>query len=172
MPEPLYRHPSRSEIIELAAGEGHDADKSSNVGSLRKFPRDAPSHKPEKSSPSALDKDVEKNKREGSISSEEEVEEVPEDDPNTVFWDGPNDPQNPMNWAALKKWGAVGLVSAITFLTPLASSMFAPGVPDVMNTFHSTDDMLAGFMVSVYVLGFAVGPLSELYTSGVFNSHL
>jgi MFS family permease len=67
--------------------------------------------------------------------------------------------------------GAVALVSAITFLTPLASSMFAPGVPKVMETFHSTDDMLAGFMVSVYVLGFAVGPMSGFCITPVFNPH-
>jgi hypothetical protein len=161
MPEPLYRHPSRSEIIELAAAEGHDADIPSNAGSLRQIPSNVPNHKPEASSPSALDKDVEKGEREGSVSTKEEIEEVVEDDPNIVFWDGPDDPQNPMNWPASKKWGTVTLVSAITFLTPLASSMFAPGVPEVMETFNSTDDMLAGFMVSVYVLGFAVGPMSE-----------
>jgi hypothetical protein len=66
-----------------------------------------------------------------------------------------------MNWAFSKKWGTVALVSAITFLTPLASSMFAPGVPEVMKTFQSTDDMLEGFMLSIYVLGFAIGPMSS-----------
>ena len=51
---------------------------------------------------------------------------------------------------------------------PLASSMFAPGVPEVMTEFHSSNTLLAGFVVSVYVLGYAFGPLiiaplSELY---------
>jgi len=51
---------------------------------------------------------------------------------------------------------------------PLASSMFAPGIPDVMSEFHSTNTQLASFVVSVYVLGYAFGPLiiaplSELY---------
>ena len=46
--------------------------------------------------------------------------------------------------------------------------MFAPGVADVMKEFHSTDTMLASFVVSVYVLGYMVGPfliapMSELY---------
>ena len=46
--------------------------------------------------------------------------------------------------------------------------MFAPGVPEVMTEFHSTNTTLAGFVVSVYVLGYAFGPLiiaplSELY---------
>ena len=46
--------------------------------------------------------------------------------------------------------------------------MFAPGVPDVMREFDSTNEELASFVVSVYVLGYAFGPiilapLSELY---------
>jgi hypothetical protein len=74
-------------------------------------------------------------------------------DPNIVDFDGPDDMENPLNWTYWKKWGMVMLISAITFLTPLASSMFAPGVPEVMREFRSTNDMLEGFMVSVYVLG-------------------
>jgi hypothetical protein len=37
--------------------------------------------------------------------------------------------------------------------------MFAPGVPDLMKEFHSTNTKLASFIVSVYVLGFAAGPM-------------
>ncbi|KAA8652841.1 MFS transporter [Aspergillus tanneri] len=46
--------------------------------------------------------------------------------------------------------------------------MFAPGVADVMRDFHTADRMLGSFVVSIYVLGYMVGPfliapLSELY---------
>ena len=46
--------------------------------------------------------------------------------------------------------------------------MFAPGVPEVMTEFGSNDINLSSFVVSVYVLGYAFGPiviapLSELY---------
>lgn len=46
--------------------------------------------------------------------------------------------------------------------------MFAPGVAEVMKEFHITDDLLGSFVVSVYLLGYAFGPLilaplSELY---------
>jgi multidrug resistance protein len=37
--------------------------------------------------------------------------------------------------------------------------MFAPGVPQLMVDFKSTNSELASFVVSVFVLGFAVGPL-------------
>ncbi|GAQ42993.1 MFS general substrate transporter [Aspergillus tubingensis] len=51
---------------------------------------------------------------------------------------------------------------------PLGSAMFAPGVTQVMEQFHSTSKPLSSFVVSVYLLGFAFGPLivaplSELY---------
>jgi multidrug resistance protein len=46
--------------------------------------------------------------------------------------------------------------------------MFAPAISEVMAEFHSDNEALASFVVSVYVLGFAFGPLflapmSELY---------
>lgn len=37
--------------------------------------------------------------------------------------------------------------------------MFAPGVPQVMADFNSSSPVLSSFVVSVYVLGFAFGPL-------------
>lgn len=87
-------------------------------------------------------------------------------DPDIVDWDGPNDPENPMNWPAARRWGMIAVVSGITFLTPLGSSMFAPGVPLVMQDFHSSNELLAGFVVSVYVLGFACGPLGACQCFG------
>jgi multidrug resistance protein len=50
----------------------------------------------------------------------------------------------------------------------LASSFFAPGVPQILEEFHTSSQELATFVVSVYVLGFGVGPLliaplSEMY---------
>ncbi|KAL1968345.1 hypothetical protein VTN77DRAFT_1874 [Rasamsonia byssochlamydoides] len=91
-----------------------------------------------------------------------------EDDSNIVGWDGDDDPANPMNWRPLTKWTHVAIVSAITFVVPLASSMFAPGVNQVMEEFNNSNDLLASLVVSIYVLGLAFGPLvlapaSEVY---------
>ncbi|KAJ4202410.1 hypothetical protein NW759_015397 [Fusarium solani] len=88
----------------------------------------------------------------------------------TVGWEEPSDqdPANPLNWSTRRKWSIIGILSFITFLTPLASAMMAPGVPVIMAEFESSNDEIATFMVSVFVLGFAFGPLlmapmSELY---------
>ena len=95
-------------------------------------------------------------KEDGDLASTAEPQQQ---DSDIVDWDGPDDPENPMNWPSARRWGMIAVVSGITFLTPLGSSMFAPGVPLVMADFHSTNELLAGFVVSVYVLGFACGPL-------------
>jgi multidrug resistance protein len=52
--------------------------------------------------------------------------------------------------------------------SPLGSSILAPGVPLLMKEFKSDNQELAIFVVSIYVLGFALGPLilsplSEIY---------
>jgi multidrug resistance protein len=49
------------------------------------------------------------------------------------------------------------------------SSMFAPGVPDIMREFHSTSPTTATFVVSIYVLGFAFGPLLAAPMSEIFG---
>ncbi|PGH11416.1 hypothetical protein AJ79_04917 [Helicocarpus griseus UAMH5409] len=89
-------------------------------------------------------------------------------DSNKVDWDGENDPLHPFNWSMSKKTAIVLSIALITFLTPLGSSMFAPGTADVMREFKSSNPELASFVVSVYLIGYAFGPLliaplSELY---------
>jgi len=91
-----------------------------------------------------------------------------EKDTDTVFWDGPDDPENPMNWSPKLKIFNVVQVSAWTLLTPLASSMVAPGTLDILTDFNSTNITLGSFIVSIFLLGYTVGPLiiaplSEMY---------
>lgn len=77
-------------------------------------------------------------------------------DAGLVGWDAQDDPLNPRNFPRKTKLFILFLVSAITFLSPLASSIFAPGIPFVNADFHNTSQLLGSFAVSVYVLGFAV----------------
>ncbi|KAL6414012.1 hypothetical protein AUP68_03545 [Ilyonectria robusta] len=110
----------------------------------------------------------EENKDIEAGSTSVDLEEPGPQDPNIVDWDGPDDPANPQNWSTGKKAMTVCLVSSITFVTPLASSIFAPGIEQVMIEFNSTNQQLASFIVSVYLLGYCFGPLviaplSEMY---------
>ncbi|KAJ2894798.1 bicyclomycin resistance [Zalerion maritima] len=164
----------RAAKLELAQQEGHDADIPSNIGYVlseegeRKRRQSITLRKSEAGNRPSLAKDVEKTAPGAGDQDVSESTTDDENDPDVVWWDGPDDPENPMNWPAWRKMVNCGLISAITFVTPLASSMFAPGVPEVMVDFESSSNTLASFVVSVYVLGFAAGPmlfapLSEIY---------
>jgi hypothetical protein len=39
-----------------------------------------------------------------------------ENDRNVVWWDGDDDPENPMNWSERKRWSQVAIISFLTFL--------------------------------------------------------
>ncbi|KAJ6155605.1 hypothetical protein N7470_006171 [Penicillium chermesinum] len=85
-----------------------------------------------------------------------------------VGWEGQDDPQNPQNFRPGQKWGLLMVMSAITFISPLASSMFAPAVSYVQKDLDVDNETLLSFSVSIYLLGYAFGPLllaplSEIY---------
>ncbi|KAG5652150.1 hypothetical protein H0H81_006134 [Sphagnurus paluster] len=97
-------------------------------------------------------------------------EKAPQTDPDAVIvdWDGPNDPANPKNWAYRRKWAATIVVSSFTFISPVSSSMVAPATPQVAATFGVSEPLVIAMMTSIFVLGYAVGPLflgplSEIY---------
>lgn len=63
--------------------------------------------------------DIEAGRHSTSTSDKKETEIQPAEplDPNIVDWDGPNDPDNPLNWSTKKKWGHIAVLASITFLT-------------------------------------------------------
>jgi MFS transporter, DHA1 family, multidrug resistance protein len=99
------------------------------------------------------DKDLER----GNVEREKKHEEPPKD-PNLIVWDGPNDPENPMNWPASKKWIITVALGMMTFCVTFASSVFSNAtVPTSIEFGVSTEVTTLG--TSLFVLGFAVGPL-------------
>ncbi|KAH8658203.1 major facilitator superfamily domain-containing protein [Xylariales sp. PMI_506] len=104
------------------------------------------------------------------ISSTPSIEQSRSGSKFIVWWEEPEDrdPENPMNWSSARKWTNIIVISLISFLMPLVSAMLAPAVPLVMDDFSTSSSTLATFFVSIFVLGFAFGPLllaplSELY---------
>ncbi|KAJ6170116.1 hypothetical protein N7485_007462 [Penicillium canescens] len=114
---------------------------------------------------------LDQTKRDSDLESgpaQADNEEKADVDPNIVTWDGPDDPENPLNWTSKRKLGTTCSIALITLLTPLGSSMFAPGVPRLVKDFGVTSTELSSFVVSVYLLGYCFGPLllaplSEMY---------
>ncbi|KAI1379511.1 major facilitator superfamily domain-containing protein [Hypoxylon crocopeplum] len=86
-------------------------------------------------------------------------EHIDDDTEGIVDWDGPDDPENPVNWSTSKTWGHVAIVGLLTFLVPLGATMFAPAIQQVMRDFESTNEVIASLIVSIYVLGWGLGPL-------------
>lgn len=79
-----------------------------------------------------------------------------------VGWEGQDDPDMPLNFSARRKWLTVSALSCITFMSPFASSILAPAITSVAREFGRApgDDLtLASMPVSIFLLGWAVGPL-------------
>lgn len=89
-------------------------------------------------------------------------------DPNMVSWSGPDDPENPKNWKDSRKWAAVFVVSSFTFISPVASAMVAPALPQMNQDLGVHNQTISAMMLSIFLLAYAVGPLflgplSEVY---------
>lgn len=179
--ELAHDDPEREKKIEAALAEGHDADIPSGIGYLldergelkrqRSIAEQATLALAR--SRSSASRHTGTGDLERGVTPQDDAKDAQavvegESDPNLVWWDGPDDPENPMNWPSWRKVLTCTIISFLTFVTPLASSIFAPGVPDLMADFRSDSKLLASFVVSVYVLGFAFGPLvmgSSFYSS-------
>ncbi|KAF5381256.1 hypothetical protein D9615_008392 [Tricholomella constricta] len=82
--------------------------------------------------------------------------------------DWENDPANARNWSSGRKWTAAAIVSMYAFISPLASSMMAPGLPEIAAKYHITNTSVLAMTLSIFLLSFAFGPLflaplSEMY---------
>ena len=78
-----------------------------------------------------------------------------------------NDRRDAMNSSKGRKWVTVVLQSLSTFAVTFASSVYASGIEGVMQRFDVSEEV-ATLGLSLFVLGFALGPLiwaplSELY---------
>lgn len=75
-----------------------------------------------------------------------------------ISWSKGNDPENPKNWPRRKKMVNVFIISLMALLCPMSSSIMSPGLPQIQHDFN-TNETLAALSVSIFVIGFGVGPL-------------
>ncbi|KAL1618819.1 hypothetical protein SLS56_010378 [Neofusicoccum ribis] len=99
--------------------------------------------------------DVEDSQKDSSI----QIPAQDGQDPNLVDWDGPDDPTNPMNWPRSKRLGHVVMASITTLFANITSTAFAPAAKSLQKDFGVTNSTVAALTVSIYLLGFAFGPL-------------
>lgn len=87
-----------------------------------------------------------------------------EDDPYVVNWID-DDPRNPMRYSQGKKWFLVFLVAFATLAVAFVSSAYSGGVDGIIAQFHVGDEVVT-LGISLFVLGFAIGPLLWAPMSG------
>jgi hypothetical protein len=79
-----------------------------------------------------------------------------EEDPFIVEFQK-DDPSNPMNWGQVKKWFLTAIVTFSVFAVTFTSSAYSVSAGEIKSEFNiSTTVFITG--VSVFVLGFAIGP--------------
>ncbi|KAJ4297846.1 hypothetical protein N0V90_005742 [Kalmusia sp. IMI 367209] len=89
-------------------------------------------------------------------------------DNGLVGWDSADDPENPQNWPLAKKWTLMILMVTICTFSPMASSLCAPGTSQTLADYGVESKTVGTLMISIFILGYAVGPLflaplSEMY---------
>lgn len=88
------------------------------------------------------------------------------EDPFVIEW-LPNDPRNPMNWPDMKKWAITLTVAFATLAVSFVSSAYSGSTKQIIAEFNTSSEVVV-LGISLFVLGFAIGPLmwaplSELY---------
>lgn len=89
-----------------------------------------------------------------------------QDDPYVVEF-LPDDPRNAANFSPLKKWTITVVVAIATLAVAFCSSAYTGGIRELLIQFRCSQEV-ATLGVSLFVLGFAIGPLfwaplSEMY---------
>ncbi|KAG5660264.1 hypothetical protein KAF25_003786 [Fusarium avenaceum] len=90
-----------------------------------------------------------------------------EEDPYRVKWI-PNDPRNPMTFSQVKKWFITMTVALTTLAVALVSSAYTGGIRQIIMEFQISQEV-ATLGVSLFVLGFAIGPLLWAPLSEMFG---
>jgi multidrug resistance protein len=76
-----------------------------------------------------------------------------------VGWDSQDDPDMPLNFTTTKKYLVVSLLAVMTFMGPFSSSIIAPAIRTFSAEFGVTNASVGAMPVSIFLFGFAVGPL-------------
>ena len=87
-----------------------------------------------------------------------------EEDPYIVQWID-DDPRNPMEYSEVKKWSITMTVAMATLAVAFVSSAYSGGVRQIITQFHVSQEVVT-LGISLFVLGFAIGPLLWAPMSG------
>ncbi|ORY08188.1 membrane transporter [Clohesyomyces aquaticus] len=78
-----------------------------------------------------------------------------------------DDPENPRAWPRSKKLANVAVIAGMAILSPLASSMFTPGIAQIAKDLNTSETTVigtaTGFMVMLGIGPLVLAPLSETF---------
>lgn len=86
------------------------------------------------------------------------------EDPFVVTWLD-DDPVNPMNYPLALKWTITLLVAVATLAVAFVSSAYSGGIAEILQEFRVAQ-IIGTLGISLFVLGFAIGPLLWAPLSG------
>ncbi|KAL2819240.1 major facilitator superfamily domain-containing protein [Aspergillus granulosus] len=162
MSEPGSRRPSQGNGFEPpSSGTTLRSESLSSLGDAEKASQPSPDRDLEKEE-AALDLESGNDVQQQQPPNKEEPK-----DPNLVEWDGPDDPENPMNMPHWRKWLITMSMSSMTMWLTFASSVFSTATRVTAQQFNVSTEVMT-LATSLVVFGFAMGPLmwsplSELY---------
>jgi len=93
-------------------------------------------------------------------------------DKGIVGWESQDDPAMPLNWAQSRKWSVTVMLACITFMTPFASSILAPAIQFLAEDYNVSSLTKASMPVSIFLLGYAVGPLFLSPLCEIYGRHV
>ncbi|KAK3056291.1 MFS siderochrome iron transporter 1 [Extremus antarcticus] len=93
-----------------------------------------------------------------------------EEDPYVVTWID-NDPRNPMLYSKTKKWSITMMVAVATLAVAFVSSAYSGGANEVIMEFQISQEVFV-LGTSLFVLGFAIGPLLWAPLSELFGRQI
>jgi len=103
------------------------------------------------------------------LRGEQKRKKEKEGDPYLVTWDSAQDSENPHNFSMRRNWLITAALGLMNFCVTFASSVFSTATVPVAQQFHVSNEV-STLGTSLFVLGFAVGPLVSLVYSREFHS--
>ncbi|KAH7336073.1 major facilitator superfamily domain-containing protein [Rhexocercosporidium sp. MPI-PUGE-AT-0058] len=94
-----------------------------------------------------------------------------ETDRNAVDWEGSDDPENPLNWSEGYKWWITFQLSMLALAASLGSSIIAPA-EDAIADYVGVSKEVTVLVISLYILGFAFGPLCWAPVSEIWGRRM
>lgn len=86
-------------------------------------------------------------------------EEFGKIDPELITWNGFDDPEDPRNWALLRKAYVILFASIYSLIAPISSSILSPALLDLSQEFGIKSPVVTSMIISIQVLAWAFGPL-------------